>query len=46
MEITIQEARAAEECTTVRASINERKFFESMKHLFASSYSVLTPTEN
>lgn len=41
MEITIQEARAAEEGTTVRASINERKFFESMKHLFASSYSVL-----
>ena len=41
MEINNQEARAAEEGTTVRASINERKFFESMKHLFASSYSVL-----
>ncbi|MBS3912689.1 MAG: hypothetical protein KGZ70_12860 [Hydrogenophaga sp.] len=27
--------------TAVRASINERKFFESMKHLFATSFSVL-----
>jgi hypothetical protein len=39
MENTIQEARPTE--VTVRASINERKFFDSMKHLFASSYSVL-----
>lgn len=41
MENTIQEARPTEVATTVRASINERKFFDSMKHLFASSYSVL-----
>lgn len=41
MKNTIQEARQPEVGTTVRASINERKFFESMKHLFASSYSVL-----
>ena len=41
MENTIQEARGVEEGIPVRASINERKFFESMKHLFASSYSVL-----
>lgn len=38
---TIQENVAAQPAETVRASINERKFFESMKHLFASSYSVL-----
>lgn len=41
MEQTIQEEVAAQSVETVRASINERKFFESMKHLFASSYSVL-----
>lgn len=38
---TIQKTRQTEVATTVRASINERKFFDSMKHLFASSYSVL-----
>jgi len=38
---TIQKEVAAQSVETVRASINERKFFESMKHLFASSYSVL-----
>lgn len=27
--------------TAVRASINERKFFESMKHLFATSFSLI-----
>lgn len=41
MKNSIQEARPAAVGTPVRASINERKFFDSMKHLFASSYSVL-----
>lgn len=37
----IQEARSNAAATTVQASINEGKFFDTMKHLFASSYSVL-----
>lgn len=41
METTTTVERSAQDSSSVRANINERKFFASMKHLFASSFSVI-----
>jgi len=41
MNENIQNATISDTSTTVQAGINERQFFASMKHMFATSYSVV-----